>query len=175
MKQTIQGYTVEEMMAKARKLAKNYIRKSHYAEDILGAAYEGVAYAIAKFDTSRNSDFVGYLRRCIIGKIADELRRLDELTRRHRIAVKGGFCEVPEMVTLRDHYWVTGPEQERVAEQSMAADKVHNLRPRLREILRLIYDEQRQQFEIAKVFKVSPSRVNQLHARAIEKLRAVVN
>lgn len=77
----------EENVDLARSLAGRYLSRVPATVDhdaILGAAHEGLCIAAVSFDPSRNVPFRRWAARRIIGRMRDEMREQDHLSRRMR-------------------------------------------------------------------------------------------
>ncbi len=75
-------------------------------DDLLGAAFLGAAYALAHFDPARGTKFSSYCIASIRGRIMEEVRRWDPLTRQERQQVRAGG-PIPHVIVSLDAAVVT--------------------------------------------------------------------
>lgn len=161
-----------------RRLPPNVLR-----EDLVAAGTIGLMDAIMKYTGEPGLQFEWYARVRIRGAILDELRRQDWLSRRTRSRQPrpGRESVAPRVVAVDDlhdqaHVAELCDEDlaERHAERVALSDAVRQLPARERSIVELHYLRGVQFKEIAELFSVSVPRISQLHARAIEMLRGLL-
>jgi RNA polymerase sigma factor FliA len=148
-------------------------------DDLLSAGSVGLLRALRKA-TNRDHLFEGYARRCIRGAVLDEMRRADWVNRRLRTRIKKGLVthstigidDLPPGFDLPDTRSLVGFERADARRALIAPLKT--LEPRDALIVRLHYIEGVPFNEIASRLKVSEPRISQLHARALQRLRAAI-
>ena len=87
------------------------------------------------------------------------------------VTIQGTGCEE----RIADEALKPDAELARMQERKRLATATERLAPRQRELLRLHYEEGENFREISERFHVSESRVSQLHAQAIQSLRALLS
>jgi RNA polymerase sigma factor for flagellar operon FliA len=168
-----------------RKLPPNVLR-----DDLIAAGTYGLIDSLRKNGAERGPTFEWYARIRIRGAILDELRTQDWLTRRARskvtaAAVDGrsartavvGFDDLPESgrVSLTDHEALSPLAMvEQSMERAALERAVAQLPEREQSIVRLHYFKGVQFKSIALTLRVSEPRISQLHARAMQKLRTIL-
>lgn len=174
----------------ATKIANRYVRRAPgarraHAEDIRATALVGLVRAANGYDPARGVPFSSYAGRRIEGELIDWSRRNDHLTRHARGRAKATGVEawdapisLEEIANWPERFEAVAPgpddsagERHLVAAIERAAQA---LPPRTREILRLYYEEDRTQKEIAARFGVTETRICQLMRAAHGAIREVL-
>lgn len=166
---------------------------------IQGAALEGLCRAAKTFDPSRGVPFKAWAMRRITGQIQDDLRSTDHLSRTQRSKVRramragdkedirfqvpvsldapqfGERNDVPytRLDGLVDH---EAEEEYHRAFPDFTSAQLHtlidDLPPRERTVISLRFYEEMRLWQIALVLGVSESRVSQMEAKALHRMRA---
>lgn len=150
-------------------------------DDLMGAGTLGLIDAVNRYDHSRAASFQAYAEIRIRGAILDYLRVMDWLPRSTRATVKAGTSDaaVVSVEDVRDDGFDTfvaalplpSSAVERSERKERLAQAIRQLPPRDRELLSLYYVEDLTLKQIGEVMKITESRVCQLHAAAVDRLR----
>jgi RNA polymerase sigma factor for flagellar operon FliA len=186
---------VDEYMPLVRQTVARFVRKlppNVLRDDLMAAGTYGLIDSLRKNGQDRGPTFEWYARIRIRGAILDELRTQDWLTRRARNKVTAasdssaparaaviGFDDLPERgraISLTDEN-AQSPLQmcEKSIEKKALAKAMEQLPEREQMIVRLHYFQDVQFKAIAAKLGVSEPRVSQLHARAMGKLKALLD
>ena len=189
---------VKDYLPVVRQIVARFLRRlprSVLKEDLIAAGNCGLLDALRKADANRGPAFEWYVRLRIRGAVLDELRTQDWLTRQGRRTARrianGAREEKPATCTgvVR-----IGDLTERAMEASMAdpdaltvldvleqrinhlalAQAVHRLPPREQSIVHKHYFMDVQLKVIAGELGISEPRVSQLHARAMTRLKSLL-
>ncbi len=187
---TVHMGLVHQVVARfLRRLPPNVLR-----DDLVAAGTIGLIDAVRKSPKATGPTFEWYARIRIRGAILDELRAQDWLSRRARTRVtqSAGRSEVvasqrahvvgfddlsPELVArlLADHESASpGDEVEERSVRQMLERGLEQLPERERRIVRMHYFQAVPFKLIARQLAVSEPRVSQLHGRAMQLLRTVL-
>jgi RNA polymerase sigma factor for flagellar operon FliA len=147
-------------------------------QDLEQDARLGLMDAALKFDARRNAAFGTNARRRIRGAIIDGLRRTDHLSRDERTSIKAEGAdapagalhpktadEIPGVLVAPDRYAV---EAER---DRLLHDAICTLPARWRIVIRAYYHGGKTMREIGLGLGVNESRVSNIRARALRRLR----
>jgi RNA polymerase sigma factor for flagellar operon FliA len=147
-------------------------------QDLEQDARLGLLDAAVKYDAGRNAPFGTYARRRIRGAVIDGLRRTDHLSRNDRARLKAEGAdapagplrletadEIPGALQPPDRY-AAEAERDRFLRAAIAT-----LPTRWRIVLRAYYHGGKTMREIGLGLGVHASRVSQIHARALCRLR----
>jgi RNA polymerase sigma factor for flagellar operon FliA len=157
-------------------------------DDLVAAGCMGLLDALRRSDAERDEKFEYYAGVRIRGAILDELRSLDWLSRRERAAARadaaqgGGNPAVVVGLDDLESAWVPEGAQaaspldlaEQRSEREAIAAAVSRLPEREATVVSMHYYQGHAFKEIAVALQVSEPRVSQLHARAVERLRAMM-
>lgn len=164
-----------------RKLPRNVLR-----DDLVAAGMSGLWDAIRKHGADGSEGFDWYVRVRIRGAMVDELRAQDWLPRRLRAkreADSNDGGSAPAVLRIDDvsegdqgRYWRTGTcDAELAVESKLAAealaDALECLPERERHIVAMHYFKDVKFKELGAELGVSEPRISQLHSRALERLR----
>lgn len=148
------------------------------AEDLHQEARLGLIHAAAKYDARKRVPFGAYARRRIAGAIGDALRSNDHLSRDARAKLKASGQEdnsAPVPLLEPERLRSAGPSPDRQAAQAetgrLLSIAVSTLPTRMRALIRSYYRDGKTLREIGIQFGVNESRVSQIHARALGRLR----
>jgi RNA polymerase sigma factor for flagellar operon FliA len=154
--------------------------------DMLQCGVIGLMSALERFDPDYGVEFRSYASRRIRGQVLDEFRKLDWIPR----SVRRQGKPVPALQSLEDlasrreaglgsSLLDSAPRQE--PEQEMDLERLDDLAllerslarlmPRDRRVLSLYYFEKKNLRQIALLFSLTESRICQIHASALLKLR----
>ena len=165
-----------------RRLPRNVLR-----EDLIAAGMAGLWDAIRRHGNTHDEGFEWYVRVRVRGAILDELRAQDWLSRRaRRAAAAAGDSAPPRVVRLDDvGEWeqnrclATSPDAENELSEQFVREQLIKAVETLPERERLIVSEHyfnHVKFKsLGERLGVSEPRISQLHSRAMQRLRAVVN
>jgi len=187
----VQGAEINEYMPLVHQVVASMLTRlppNVLRDDLIAAGTFGLLDALRRQAASeRGVEFAWYARVRIRGAIVDELRTQDWLSRRARrrfssderntSAAVVGIEDLPEeRRAIADDSSVT-PETLVAArsEAHVLAKAVDRLPERERNIITAHYFEGVQLRAIAKDLGVSEPRVSQLHARAVARLREMMN
>jgi RNA polymerase sigma factor for flagellar operon FliA len=184
---------IEAYMPLVQQMVRRFLRKlpsNVCRDDLVAAGVFGLMDALRKNGGSGGPAFEWYARIRIRGAIVDELRQQDWLPRRARWAVSSGVdkgqggaatavVSLEDMAVGEQSTALVDEETANPAEQAEANDTrkrleraVAMLPDRERLIVSMHYFEGVRFKEIGALLGVSEPRISQLHARAMEKLRA---
>jgi RNA polymerase sigma factor FliA len=169
-----------------RKLPRNVLR-----DDLVAAGMSGLWDAIRKHGADGRDGFDWYVRVRIRGAMVDELRAQDWLPRRLRAkseqANADGRGGAPAVVRIDDvseweqgRFWRTGTTcdaelaVEAKSEAEALAKAVESLPERERHIVAMHYFQGVKFKELGAELGVSEPRISQLHSRALERLRGLL-
>lgn len=147
-------------------------------DELEAAAWDGVLDFAPRFDPSRGVPFRLAVRQRINGSIQDYLRKFDPLTRDQRSKVRAGEIEPPVVL-------IAGPEQHVVVDNSslttiLQLESATDLKKlwrgsrisgRKKRIFRAYFFQERHMSDIAASFKIHESRVSQVIAWCLKRLR----
>lgn len=168
-----------------RRLPRNVLR-----DDLVAAGMSGLWDAIRRHQGERTGSFDWYVRTRIRGAILDELRAQDWLPRRARAAADRAvaegsadatpvvlrFDEVSEAEQARCLAGADSSRSDQLLEDRLAREMLvramEQLPDRERHIVSLHYFSGVKFKDLGRMFGVSVPRISQLHARAMERLRA---
>ena len=105
---------IAEHLPIARRIARRIARhlpSERALDDVLQAAYLGLAQAAERFDPHRGEPFLAFAELRIRGAVLDELRRGDILSRRSRVLAR----RIGRTITALEHTLGRPPEDEEVA------------------------------------------------------------
>jgi RNA polymerase sigma factor FliA len=138
-------------------------------EDLLNAARAGL-WELLRRTPERATGFVA---RRIRGAVLDELRAQDWLTRRARAQQRGArFVGLSDLAPEQE---LTATQEEPDALAKAALERaLARLEPRDQALLRALYVQDIPQNALAEQWGVTGPRIHQLHARALERLRALI-
>jgi RNA polymerase sigma factor for flagellar operon FliA len=163
-----------------RRLPPNVLR-----DDLVAAGTFGLIDALRRDPDTSAPQFEWYARIRIRGAIVDELRAQDWLTRRAREKQAAddaqktrvvGFDDLPNAAEDRKDSMMPSPLDcvEQRSEAERMAEAVAKLPEREQYIVKQHYFEGVQFKAIAATLGVSEPRVSQLHSRAMQQLRAIL-
>jgi RNA polymerase sigma factor for flagellar operon FliA len=191
--ETISRESIEEYLPLVQQMVRRFVRKlpsNVGRDDLMAAGVFGLMDALRKNGGNQGPAFEWYARIRIRGAIVDELRQQDWLPRRARWAVSSGVdkgqggaatavVSLEDMAVGEQSTALVDEETANPAEQAEANDTrkrleraVSMLPDRERLIVSMHYFEGVRFKEIGALLGVSEPRISQLHARAMEKLRA---
>jgi len=168
----------------ARRLPANVQR-----DDLLSAGICGLVDSLRRNGGDLGGSFEVYARTRIRGAIFDELRAQDWLSRRARdratAAAEGAegiplaFVSLEDMTPIEDSDYLCSEEDplevaEARSQQRALARAIEQLPERERRIVGRHYFEGVKLKELSAELGVSEPRISQLHARALERLRALL-
>ena len=155
--------------------------------DLLQVGAIGLMDAFERFDPHYGVEFRTFASRRIRGQVLDELRKLDWIPR----SIRQKKTPVPRLQSLEDlqnrkaegrgsalldSAPIQRPEQEDALEREQAmqllASGLDGLEPRERHMLLLYYFEGMNLKEVARLFTLTESRICQIHAAAVRKLKS---
>jgi RNA polymerase sigma factor for flagellar operon FliA len=162
-----------------RKLPRNVLR-----DDLIAAGTAGLWDAIRRHGDQPNEGFDWYVRVRVRGAILDELRAQDWLPRRMR-ATETETCSAPAVVRFDDvSEWeqskslaVASSSEDALdskIQQVTVARAVAKLPERERHIVSSHYFQGRKFKDLGAELGVSEPRISQLHARAMQRLRELL-
>lgn len=167
----------------AKRIAHGFKRRlpaSVEADDLLAAAMSGLWDAI-RFHPEAGPGFDRYAAVRIRGAVLDELRCQDWLPRRHRAAVEeGSAVRVHVLYDVEESgggMADPGDLEHDLSKRSIARRLItylDHLMPRERSVIVAHYFRGEKFRDIGIGMGVSEPRISQIHARAVEKLRAKV-
>lgn len=146
-------------------------------EDMISEAWLGAIAAVDQFESARGLKLQTFAEHKIRSRILDFLRSADTVSRRERSKIKAGDSTAPVIVPLsKAADFRDSRAQELIGRLEGRSDlRVYLHRAKLtrrqRFVLKRRYWNGARDREIASEIHVSESRVSQLHARAIAKLR----
>ncbi|HEX7667024.1 MAG TPA: sigma-70 family RNA polymerase sigma factor [Polyangiaceae bacterium] len=188
---------VEEWLPLVHRVVASLIRKfppNVLRDDLVAAGTCGLIDALAR-SPQRDQGFEWYARTRIRGAIIDELRSLDWLSRRERMKIRESvaagatpsmlpprgmvaFDDLPasmQGMNIADESALNPLQQmEERFESSALMDAIESLPVRERRIVTAHYFQGRQLKAVAQELGVSEPRVSQLHARAMQMLKAAL-
>lgn len=179
---------VEEFKPLVRRIACGFQRKlpRHVlAEDLVAAGMGGLWDAVLKHgDQAKAPTFEWYVRVRVRGAILDELRTQDWLPRRARTngAQAPAVVRIDDIssleqsrcLTASDAYDVEASVEASLARHSLRA-AVEKLPDRERKIVSLHYFRGMKFKDLGAMLGVSEPRISQLHARAVGRLRGLLD
>lgn len=166
-----------------RRLPRNVLR-----DDLIAAGMSGLWDAVRKHGDEQAESFDWYVRVRIRGAILDELRAQDWLPRRARKAQPGEPVPIvvvrgPDAAEFQLRSWeeCIADGRESAEERCVRNSELGRIRKamtqlpwRMQRILQLHYQRGAKFLHIAHELGVSEPRISQLHARAIARLRAIL-
>ena len=175
-------HLVDETVMRVRRKLPNHVR----TDDMRAAALEGLWNAIRGFDPSHRTKFEAYARIRVRGAILDELRKLDDYSRRQREQAKKaqaayGEQQMFKQTSLEDDdriEWIVddsavSPEaaavrSSEVAELNRALIRLSNQEQL---VLSMVFVENLNLTETAEVLSLSRSRVSAIYNGALKSLK----
>jgi RNA polymerase sigma factor (sigma-70 family) len=160
----------------ARKLSGR-LRMMQHREDMESAGYAALCKAADQFDAGRGVKFTAFAALRVRGAMIDYVRRINQSRRFKR---KG--LQSPQFSSLAIHSDESERARQLAAPQRPptfmeSADAVTaltcGLSPKARRMLIAYYAEGKTQDRISREMNLSPSRVSQLFARALSRLRQI--
>jgi RNA polymerase sigma factor FliA len=160
-------------------------------DDLLAAGIFGLVDSLRKNGGDGGATFEWYARTRIRGAVLDELRTQDWLTRRARDAVNASaqredgeaepvtFVGLDELTILDEQEFLASPELDPMATYEaketiqLLVSALDKLPERERKIVGMHYFEEAKFKDIGAELGISETRVWQLHARAIERLKSL--
>ncbi len=148
-------------------------------DELFSAGMVGLLIATRSYDPSRGAEFKTYAYHRIRGAILDELRRLDFLPRSQRDRARREGVEAPAFVPLP----TDEDGQESLASLSSPdacehqdlletmRGEIQKLPEKMRVVMTLYYHEGLRMHQIGARLKLTESRVSQIHANAVARLR----
>jgi RNA polymerase sigma factor FliA len=188
--QSVSRETIEAYMPLVHQTVRRFLRKlpaNVCRDDLISAGVFGLMDALRKNGGSEGPAFEWYARIRIRGAIVDALRQQDWLPRRVRWAVSSGqdkgsataVVSLDDMAAGEQSMAMVDEKAVNPSEQAEANDTrkrlewaVSQLPDRERLIVSMHYFDGVLFKEIGALLGVSEPRISQLHARAMEKLRA---
>lgn len=158
----------KSMVATIQALASSLRARTPYwldKDDLLQEGMIGWMRAVRTFDSRRDTQFKTYAQPCIHGAMLDALRRWNNTRRHNTYSVREA--------RLALYNWEATPEQDfeatevRVAVQEACAA----LPAQQQAVLRLSYTEGLTQEEVGARLHLTPSRISQIHSKALATLR----
>lgn len=166
---------VEHYLPMADRIARRYcaqLAPQADKEALAGEARVGLIQAVEAFDPWRGSSFSTFAWYRIQGAILDAQRSADFLSRRHRRSVKRGEAMAPKQVELEHDQLVSLPyELDAIISQEGLEWRLHGLPLKEQTVLYLHFAIGLTQEEIARVFRLSQSRLSVIFNRAVTMLR----
>jgi RNA polymerase sigma factor for flagellar operon FliA len=177
---------LESYLPLVHRVAKKIARRVPHTvslDELVSAGTLGLIDALRRFDAARAERFVAYAEIRIRGAILDELRSMDWLSRADRGRVRRGEASaISGMISVEDaavdgieafasdQDTVEAPLERRQRAQRLG-QAIAGLPQKEQQILSLYYVEELTLKEIGGIFGVTESRVCQLHAQAVARLR----
>lgn len=187
-------HSQQELVEKNINLVNYFLRKNAFhaildEEDAYSAALEGLVKAALKYDPSKGTAFSTYAWLKIRGELLDEIRRTKIKRRDLKHAQETGqpFYKILSLDTsyrgeddessymdVADPNDYASPEYVAVKNDLLdqVAIQVQKLSLREQMLIKLRYSANHSFSEIANLFGLSESRVCQIHARTLKKLRS---
>lgn len=147
-------------------------------EDMLSEGWIGAIQAVDGFEPGRGLKLQTLAEHHIRGRILDYLRRMDPVTRNERRKIRRGEATAPVILPLLNHELVEARGLEELATIEARLDTRRlferaELSERQRFVVERRYWDWARDREIGYQLGVHPSRISQLHTRAISRMRAV--
>ena len=174
----------------ALKIANWYISRARgalyaHADDVRSAAIEGLVRAAHAYVPSRGVPFPGYARRRIEGAVLDWSRDNDHLSRHFRALAKATGVEgcappvaLEEILNWQDRFEAAAPAPDDLVAECRAVAAIERaaaaLPDRMREVLRLYYNDGLNCKQVGQHFGLTESRICQILKEAHGKLRAAL-
>jgi RNA polymerase sigma factor for flagellar operon FliA len=164
-----------------RKLPKSVLH-----EDLVAAGMSGLWDAIRRQSAQDDERFEWYVRVRIRGAILDELRAQDWLPRRARATAEAEGNAAPAVVRLDDvceleHAWAlaSGDATDNAVDAKLQSESllraVRQLPERERHIVASYYFDGIRFKDLSAELGVSEPRISQIHSRAMQRLRGIVD
>ncbi|MFT7516842.1 MAG: RNA polymerase sigma factor for flagellar operon FliA [Myxococcota bacterium] len=152
-------------------------------EELYAAGMFGLMRAARSYDESQGAQFKTYAYHRVRGAILDDLRRMDFLPRSIRDKAKATGEDAPAIVALPTdedgHVGLGASETTDIVEQTEMLASMHaaidTLPEKMKAVMSMYYRENMKMCEIGERLKVTESRVSQIHANAISRLRRMLN
>lgn len=148
-------------------------------DELFAAGMYGLMRAARSYDASRGAAFKTYAYHRIRGSILDDLRRLDFLPRSMRDKARANGTEPPSLVGIPTDEDGHESLAANAISQKAEAEDIHQLLhkaidelpDKMRTVMSLYYREGIKMRDIGDQLHLTESRVSQIHANAVTRLR----
>ncbi|MBT3339659.1 MAG: sigma-70 family RNA polymerase sigma factor [Planctomycetes bacterium] len=158
---------------------KNRLPISVSEEELYASGMYGLLKAARSYDPSRGAEFKTYAYHKIRGAVLDDLRRADYLPRSFRDEARKSGVDAPAIVGLpcdedgHESLGATEATQSCETEDLSAATarEIAKLPQKMQQMMTMYYQDGMKMREIADAMHLTESRVSQIHANALSRLR----
>lgn len=152
-------------------------------EELYAAGMFGLMRAARSYDETQGAQFKTYAYHRVRGAILDDLRRMDFLPRSIRDKAKATGEDAPAIVALPTdedgHVGIGASEATDTVEHNEMLETMHaaidTLPEKMKFVMSMYYRDNMKMCEIGVRLKITESRVSQIHANAVLRLRRMLN